>query len=281
MNNKSKSFEQDYINYYLKKVEYIENKYPNITEKGRRTGRALKNICFFIWSYTKDENDETINLLLKASVLLSAQDDFYDNIIVDNKQKLEFYSACENVITGEKYQAIRQSQQFIELINLWKEIVKEVSCAPEHLYLYWQRKAMELNTAMIIENSILRKNNIAFNDYMETSINSFGIMFIWATYFTKKNTSNIILKKIDPILFIGAKVARLSNDIASHRTEKNKMNAVNIVKHKKSAKIYILNLIKKEQDKFNKRLLRVKIEEEIKQAIKKSVDFLVAFYKTS
>lgn len=28
MNNKNQDFKQDYRNYYIKKVEYIKNKYP-------------------------------------------------------------------------------------------------------------------------------------------------------------------------------------------------------------------------------------------------------------
>ncbi len=281
MRKKNQGFEQDYINYYIEKVEYIKNKYPNITGENRRTGRALKNICFFIWYYAKEEDNAMIDLLLKASVLLVAQDDFYDSLNISNGKKKEFYSVCVNVIKGGKYNLDNETQQFMELVNLWKEINQEVKNASSYLYAYWKNKSLELNDAMLRENDIIRQKNVTFNEYIKVSTNSVGIIFIWATYFTKKNISNVELKKIDPTLFIGAEISRLSNDIASYRRKKNRINAISVVKNNKSPKKYILNLIKKEHIKFNNSLSKVKIENEVKQVIKKSVDFLEMFYKTS
>lgn len=280
MDKKKQNFEHDYKNYYLKKIEHIKSKYPNITGKGRRTGRSLKNICFFTWSYAKEEDDEIINLLLKSSVLLSAQDDFYDNPKISDDKKREFYNVCENIIKERQYKATNKIRQFKELILLWEEVIRETNKAPFHLYSYWQKKAINMNQAMVVENQILREKNTTFNEYMNVSVNSVGIMFIWATYLLKKNISKTELRKINPTLFIGAKVTRLSNDLASYRRTKKELNAVTIINKKYPIK-YIIKLNKKEQNKFNKDLSKITIDNHIKQTIKNSVNFLVNFYKIS
>lgn len=278
--NKEKSFDDVYENYYSKKIQNIKNKYPEITQANRRTGKALKNICFFIWHYAKDESDEIIDLLLRVSVLISAQDDFYDNLQVGDKQKIDFYSSSEKIIEGRRM-TNHKSKQCIELLKLWKEIASEVAVAPHYLYSYWQKKATELNKAMIIENNILRQKDITFHDYMENSVYSIGMMFLWASYLAKKDISRVIIGKIDPTLFIGAKIARLSNDVASYRRKKNKINAITTVANEKNPRLYILKLIEKEHNEFNEALSSLQVENTIKDVFKESINFLASFYKKS
>ena len=116
---KIEEFEKEYKDYYFEKIRCIKNKYPEILKKNRRTEKALKNICFFIWTCTKGEKKEVIDLILKASILLSAQDDFFDNPRISNCQKKEFCSVCKCVISGYKYKIINKDLQFRELVMLW------------------------------------------------------------------------------------------------------------------------------------------------------------------
>jgi hypothetical protein len=281
MHNKNNDFQEDYENHYIKNIKYIENKYPNITEENRRTGKALKNICFFIWNYAKDESSEVVDLLFKSSVLLSAQDDFCDSLNIADSVKNKFYTTCERTINGETVDLSDESQQFVELVKLWEEINQEVRKSPPYLYEHWKKESIKLNVAMMEEGQILRKKEISLDDYIKVAVNSIGITFIWANYFTKKDISEEELEEIKPVLALGARVVRLSNDIASYRRKKNKINVVTIIKGVKSPQKYILNLMEKEHNKFNKDLLKTEIGNELKQVIKKSVDFLESFYRTS
>ncbi len=281
MKKTNKEFEKEYKDYYLKKIRCIKNKYPEILKKNRRTEKALKNICFFIWACSKEEKNEIVDLMLKASILLSAQDNFFDNSRISNRQKKEFCFICKDVIKRDRYKIIDKSLQFKELVMLWEEIAKEVENVPSYLRDYWQEKAQKLNEAMEVENHILRKREVAFDEYMEIATESVGIMFVWATYFIKKDISKKELQEIKPILPIGAKIVRLSNDLVSYRKNKNRINAINIVEYKKSSEKYILNMIKKELKEFNKKLKKIKIKEDIEKNIQLSLNFLIAFYKIS
>lgn len=279
--NQIQNFEHDYINYYTKKVENLKKKYPEITKENRRTGRALKNICFFIWYYAKEEKDELIDLLFKASVLLSAQDNFFDNPQISDHQKKDFYSISVNVIEGNDYKVINRSPQFRELITLWKEITQEIRDASPHLYSYWEKQARQLNEAMENERYVLKRRAVALDEYMRTAVYSVGVIFILTTYLVKKNISFSALQKLESILLVSAKIARLSNDIASHRENKNQVNAMSIIRNIKNPKKYILELIKGEQQKLNRSLQELKIENKIKQTIQRFTEFLVGFYQTS
>jgi len=279
-NKKIDNFTLDYNKYFLKKIENIKSKYPEITSETRRTGKALKNICFFIWYYAEKEDDQTIELLLKSSILVSAQDNFYDNINVSYKEKERFYYTCEEVIKDRRNKILNQSKQFKELIDLWREIRNEAKKSQNYLYKYWQEKSLDMTKSMLLEDSIIKNNEISFDEYMNIAVNTVGIIFVWSNYFLKKNILEENLKKIDPILITGAAVSRLSNDLASYRRIKKELNAVTLI-DKKYPKNHIVNLVKKLDNKFNKDLLKIKIDINIKKTIKNSVDFLVNFYKTS
>jgi len=275
-----KKFELDYNNYFLKKIEKIKDKYPEITNKSRRTGKALKNICFFIWYYAQEEDNRTIDLLLKSSILVSAQDNFYDNINISYKEKERFYYAFEEVIKGKKNKILNQNKQFKELISLWEEIRNEAKKSQNYLYKYWQEKSLDMTKSMLLEDSMIKNNKISFNEYMKIAVNTVGIIFVWSNYFLNKHMLKEDLKKIDPILIIGAEVSRLSNDLASYRRIKKELNAVTLI-DKKYPKNYIVNLVKRLDNKFNRDLLKIKIDISVKKTIKSSVDFLVNFYKNS
>ncbi len=42
-------FEDEYGDAAVRLAEQLRESYPEITKRGRRTGRALRNICFFVW----------------------------------------------------------------------------------------------------------------------------------------------------------------------------------------------------------------------------------------
>lgn len=268
-------------NYYSKKIDDLKKKYPEITKQSRRTGKALKNICFFIWYYAKEENDQIVDLLFKASVLLSAQDDFFDNPQISEDRKKEFRYALENVIEDKSHSLEIQHPQPQELIALWKEVVHEMKKASPQLYSHWKNKVHKLNKAMENEIYLMKKKEIDFDEYMKIATDSIGVIFILTTYLVKKSTSRSILRELEPYLLLGAHIARLSNDIASWRENKNRVNAVSIIREKKDPKKYIAGLITRAQQKLNRGLQQLKIQSEIRQTIQRFTKFLVEFYKTS
>ena len=78
--------------------------YPEITKQGRRTGRALRNICFFVWCCARDDDRELIPTLFRAAVLLSAQDDYYDNPRISAAQKESFCRATNHALRTNSFQ---------------------------------------------------------------------------------------------------------------------------------------------------------------------------------
>src|SRR5262249_6646047 len=72
-------FEDEYGDAYVQLAEQLKQSYPEITKPSRRTGRALRNICFFIWCSGRGDDQSLIPALFRAAVLLSAQDDYFDN----------------------------------------------------------------------------------------------------------------------------------------------------------------------------------------------------------
>ncbi len=278
-----KEFNKEYLNYYKKQVEKFQKRFPNITNRNRRTGKSLKNICFFIWNYTNRQKGKAFDLVFAASVLLSAQDDFLDNSRIDYQNKEKLYSICKDLLNGKNYNLAKiDTAQLRELISLWKIIIKKIknSCSQE-LYLYWKNTAEQMNEAMRKEVYLSKKQTVTFDSYMEKAIYSIGAIFIWTTYLAIKKVSISTLEKLEPVFLKGATIARFSNDISSYRKNKNKINAVSITKNQKNPEKYILNLIKKEKQKLNKSLNKLKIETWIKEVIQSSISFLIEFYKKS
>src|SRR5262245_58077681 len=71
--------EHGYGDAYVRLAAQLRESYPEITKQSRRTGRALRNICFIVWCCCRDGDPKLIPLLFRAAVLLSAQDDYFDN----------------------------------------------------------------------------------------------------------------------------------------------------------------------------------------------------------
>jgi len=278
-----KEFNKEYLNYYKKQVEKFQRRFPDITNKNRRTGKSLKNICFFIWYYTDGEKGKVFDLLFDTSVLLSTQDDFLDNPQIDYQNKEKFHSICKDLLNGKNCNLAKiDTAQLRELISLWKTIIKEIknSCS-QVVYLYWKETAEQMNKAMKKEVYLSKNQRIAFDDYIKKAVYSIGAIFIWTTYLTIKKAPISTLEKLKPIFLRGATIARFSNDISSYKKNKNKINAINIIKNQKNPEKYILNLIKKEKQKLTKDLKKLKIEKQIEQTIQRSTSFLIEFYKKS
>ena len=130
---------------------------------------------------------------------------------------------------------------------------------------------------MIAENAMVHANGLTFDEYLKVATDSVGIMFVWASYFVVRNISDQTLQAADSVLVLGAQVARLSNDIASHRKKKKEINAVTLLGSRQQA----VDLMKQKQAEFHEKLAALALETGIKQVIKNSVDFLVSFYQVA
>jgi len=277
-----RKFKKEYTNYYQKQVKRLQKRYSDITNPNRRTGKALKNICFFIWYCTKTTKNDPPNVIFKTLVLFFAQDDFCDNPQISYLTKQEFYSICDNLLEKKRYKVPNTyTLQFKEIIKLWREIVKEIGNFSPQLYSYWKKTAQQMNNAMRKEEYKPHGQIVPFDEYMRSAIYSIGAIFIWTTYFIIKKVPIEILKTLEPALLNGATIVRLSNDLASYRENKNKVNAVNIVRDKKNPEKYISELIEKESQKLDEDLRKLNVENWIKQTIQRSTKFLIEFYKNT
>ena len=275
-------FEEEYGDAYLRLAEHIKKSYPDITRTGRRTAKALRNICFFVWSHTRDGDEDLIPTLFNASILLSAQDDYYDNRRIPTAQKEAFCSATNHFIRTCSFQSTTDDNpQTQELTTLWSEVAGPIRRAPPPVHSYWKEKACQLNDAMAAENRAVRGAPASFDDYMHTAVHSIGMMFVWSTYLVHKNVPISTIHNVGTILVLGARIVRLSNDLASYRQDKNRRNAVSLLGGGPAAERKVIELIARESRAFRRQLAALRIGPDVKRVMLRSTEFLREFYQRS
>jgi hypothetical protein len=274
-------FEDEYGDASVRLAEQLRESYPEITKPGRRTGRTLRNVCFFVWCWARDGDRELIPTLFRASVLLSAQDDFYDNPRISAAQKESFCTATNHALRTNSFQpAFERSLQLGELTSLWADVAETIPRSAPQVRSYWIEKACQLNDAMAAENRAVRRATITYEGYMSTAIHSIGAVFIWATYLAHKHVAVTTLREMDPVLLQGARIVRLSNDIASCRQQRNKKNAVTLVGGS-SPGFRILRLIVQESRAFRQSVEALDVGPDVRGVLVRSSDFLREFYRRS
>jgi hypothetical protein len=241
----------------------------------------LRNICFFVWWYTRNGDERLIPVLYNASILLSAQDDYYDNRRVPNVQKDVFGSDTNHFIRTGSFPSTRNRRQTQELMSLWCEVAEPIRRAPASVYSYWSQKACQLNDAMAADNRTVMRSGVGFDEYMHTAIHSIGIIFIWSTYLVHKNVSMSTIRAVDAVLPLGATIVRLSNDLASYHQDKNSRNAVTLLGGGRGAELRVKEVIARESRVFRRRLAALSVERDVKRAILRSTVFLREFYQRS
>jgi hypothetical protein len=272
-------FEDEYGDAAVQLAEQLRERYPEITKRGRRTGRALGNICFFVWCCVRDDDRNLIPTLFRASVLLSAQDDYYDNSRIPAAQKESFCTAINHGLRSNTVQpALEQSLQLRELSSLWSDIATTIPRSAPQVRSYWVEKACQLNDAMAAENRAVRRATTTYEGYMSTAIHSIGMVFIWATYLAHKHVSVTTLREMDPVLLQGARVVRWSNDIASYRQQRNTTNAVTLVGGS-SPCVRILRVVVQESRAFRQCVEALDVEPDVRGVLERSMDFLREFYQ--
>jgi hypothetical protein len=265
----------------MRLADQLRESYPEITKPGRRTGRALRNICFFVWSYVRDDDRKLIPTLVRASVLLSAQDDYYDNSRISAAQKESFCTATNHALRTNSFPpAFERTLQLGELTSLWADIAETIPRSAPQIRSYWIEKACQLNDAMAAETRAVRRATITYEGYMSTAIHSIGAVFIWATYLAHKHVAVTTLREMDPVLLQGARIVRLSNDIASCRQQRNKKNAVTLVGGS-SPGFRILRLIAQESRAFRQSVEALDVGPDVRGVLLRSTDFLREFYRRS
>ena len=133
---------------------------------------------------------------------------------------------------------------------------------------------------MAAENRAVRRATITYEGYMSTAIHSIGMVFIWATYLAHKHVPVTTLREMDPVLLQGARIVRLSNDIASCRQQRNKTNAVTLVGGS-SPGVRILRLVVQESRAFRQRVEALDVGPDVRGVLLRSMDFLREFYQRS
>ena len=272
-------FEDEYGDAYVRLAGQLRESYPEITKPGRRTGRTLRNVCFFVWCCARDSDRELIPTLFRASVLLSAQDDYYDNPRISAAQKESFCTATNHALRTNTVQpAFERSLQLGELTSLWSDIAGTIPRSAPQVRSHWIEKACQLNDAMAAENRALRRATITYEGYMSTAIHSIGMVFIWATYLAHKHVAVTTLREMDPVLLQGARIVRLSNDIASCRQKRNTKNAVTLVGGS-SPGFRILRLVAQDSRAFRQCVEALDVGPDVRGVLLRSMVFLREFYQ--
>ena len=151
-----------------------------------------------------DDDQKLIPTLFRASVLLSAQDDYYDNPRISAAQKESFCAATNRALRTNSFQPVFEgSVQLGELSSLWADIAETIPRSAPQVRSYWIEKACQLNEAMAAENRAVMKATITYDGYMSTAIQSIGMVFIWATYLAHKHVAVTTLREMDPVLLAG------------------------------------------------------------------------------
>jgi hypothetical protein len=104
------------------------------------------------------------------------------------------------------------------------------------------------------------------------------MVFIWATYLAHEHAPMSTLHEMDPVLLQGARVVRLSNDLASYRQHKNTENAVTLVGGS-SPRVRILRLVAHESRAFRQRVEALDVGPDIRGVLLRSMEFLREFYQ--
>lgn len=274
-------FEQEYGDAYARLATQLRENYPEITKRGRRTGRALRNICFFVWACCRDGDRDLIPPLFHAAVLLSAQDDYYDNPRISAAQKEAFCAAINDALrAGASEWRSERSPQLRDLTALWSYVAGTIPRRTAQVRSYWIESACRLNEAMAVENRAVRRATITFEDYMRTAIHSIGMVFVWATYLAHEHVRLTTIQQMAPVLLQGARVVRLSNDIASYRQRKNRTNAVALVGGR-SPEVRTLRLVVQESRTFHASVEALDVTPHVRAVLVHSMDFLREFYKRS
>jgi len=274
-------FEDEYGDAYARLAAQLRANYPEITRSGRRTGRALRNICFIIWCCFRERDRKLIPVLFRVAVLLSAQDDFYDNPRIPREEKELFCARINDALrTGSVARRPPPAAQLRDLTSLWSYVARTIPRSPSRARCYWIQTACQLNDAMAAENRSLRRATSSYEDYMRTAVYSIGMVFIWATYLAHEHLPATTLREMTPVLIEGARVVRLSNDMASYRQRKNKLNALNLMRgdHPETR---IRRLVMQGSRAFRRRVEVLDVGAQVRGVLLHSMSFLRDFYQRS
>jgi hypothetical protein len=275
-------FDLEYGDAYVQLAAQLRQSYPEITKPSRRTGRALRNICFFVWCCCREGDQELIPTLFRAAVLLAAQDDYYDNPRIPDAQKEAFCTATNRALRTDRADAFRRdfesSAQLRDLVSLWTYVARTIPQSAPQVRSYWIATACQMNAVMAAENQAVRRGTITYEEYMRTAIQSIGIVFIWATWLAHEHVPMTTLLEMAPVLVQGATVVRLSNDMASYRLGKNKENAVTLLGGS-SPELRIRGLVTEEAHAFRQSVEALYVQSNIRDFLLHSVDFLREFYR--
>jgi Terpene synthase family 2, C-terminal metal binding len=274
-------FEHEYGHAYARLSTQLRKSYPEITTQSRRTSRALRNICFIVWCCCREGDRKLIPKLFRAAVLLSAQDDYYDNPRIGAAQKDSFCAAINHALRTNSFRrGFERRLQLRDLTSLWSYVARTIPRSAPQVRSFWIETACQLNDAMAAENRSLRRATITYEEYMRTAIHSIGMDFMWATYLAHAHVPMTTLRELAPVLLRGATVVRLSNDMASYRQRRNKVNAVTLVGGSRPG-ARIGRLVAQEAQTFRQSVQALHVEPRVRDVLLHSMDFLREFYQRS
>ena len=274
-------FEHEYGHAYARLSTQLRTHYPEITTQTRRTGRVLRNICFIVWCCYREGDPKLIPKLFRAAVLLSAQDDYYDNPRIAAAQKDSFRAAINHALRTNSFRRdFERSLQLRDLTSLWSYVAGTIPRSAPQVRSYWVEAACQLNDAMASEARSHRRATITYEEYMRTAIHSIGMVFLWATYLAHKNVPMTTMREMAPVLLRGATVVRLSNDMASYRQHRNKVNALTLAGGSRP-EARIGRLVVQEAEAFRRAVQGLDVGPHVRDVLLCSMEFLRELYQRS
>lgn len=288
LNKNISKFKKTALEKYKSQIVKFRDACPNIFKKEARTLKTSEDIAFLVWLMSKDNKKFKSDNLFLASVLLSAQDDFMDNINIPQKEKVLYIKEANRVINGLQQNKGGQKNNVknktaAELLVLWKLLNKSIkkSCSDPMVFAYWRQVSKNLNDAMVKEIKVIDKKT-SLKNYLLIASKSIGASFILVNYLAANGITYEVLKNLKKSFKYLNNAMRIINDIKTHNQDL-KIDAVTILGKKSDSSKILENIISYNLKRTEGELLSAKTKKGkgFKKIVLTAVHSMISFYNLS
>ncbi|MBU4368497.1 class 1 isoprenoid biosynthesis enzyme [Patescibacteria group bacterium] len=287
LNKNISKFKKTGLEKYKSQIAKFRNAYPDIFKKETRTFKTSENIAFLVWLMSENNKKFKSAHFFLAALLLSAQDDFMDNVNIPQKEKVLYIREANRVINGFQDKKFKKNniknKTVAELLDLWQLLNKSIkkSCNDTMVFNYWRLLSKNLNNAMIEEIKIIDKKT-SLKNYLSIASKSIGASFILVSYLASSGITYELLEKLKKSFKYLNNAVRIINDIKTHNQD-FKIDAVTILEKKSNGLKILENIISYNLNKAERELLSAgtKKEKGFKKIVLTAARSMVSFYNLS
>ncbi len=203
----------DYVNispFYQKIINELCEEYPLLMDKKRRTYGIIAEIVDLINSFVDENIFRKVTFI--SAIIVSAQDDFLDDINVKIQKKKDFMEVLESIFSLQDNPYHQNCIEY-ELIKIWKDVMIKVSNSKSYIKI-----VKSFNSQMGDEINEKKYKNL--NEYIKLSSASVGASFVLGTYLHYSKKILLQTNKINSDFFVIDSLARLINDIGTSGNDK-------------------------------------------------------------